>query len=121
MSDEHEEKVPGVTFWFKKSSFAAAHGDEKFGVELSLHCSVVDEELWRTVEQKFKDGFRIYSVPDFHIEVLDVMRMELKELKDKNTLLERQVAQEKDARLQVQRELEQVKAPLSALGRALGG
>lgn len=126
MTDKHEEAVPGVTLWYTSSSLVGtATVDEKgqrhLRVRLQLDCDISDEELWKIVEQKFKDGFRVFTVPDFHVEVIDVLRSALKELKDKNILLERQVAQEKDSRLQLQRELDQYKAPLSALGRALGG
>ena len=126
MTDKHEEAVPGVTLWLTSTSLVGtATVDEEnrrhLRVRVQLDCDIFDEELWKTVEKKFRDGFRVFSAPDFHVEVLDVMRTELKEHKDKITLLERQVAQEKDARLQVQRELDHYKTPLSALGRALGG
>jgi hypothetical protein len=121
VSDEHEEQVPGVTFWLVNSSLGASQGDEKYRVKLSLDCAVNDDELWQEVEKKFKEGFRIHTVPDFHVEVIDVMRAELKAAKERNIILERQVAQEQDRRKQVESELEQFRAPLGAFGRALRG
>ena len=121
MADEHEEQVPGVTFWLVSSSMGASQGNEKYRVRLSLDCAVNDEDLWKEVERKFREGFRIHTVPDFHVEVIDVMRADLKAAREKNQILERQVAQEQDRRAQVERELESYRAPLGALGRALRG
>lgn len=121
MADEHEEQVPGVTFWLVSSALMGSQGNEKYRVRLHLDCAVNDDELWQEVEKKFKEGFRIHTVPDFHVEVIDVMRADLRAYKEKNQILERQVAQEKDRREQAERELEKFRAPLGAFGRALRG
>lgn len=121
MSNKHEEQVPGVTLHFKHSAFMKPHGDEKFRVELVLDCSVRNEELWRTVETKFKEGFRVFTNEDFHVEVLNVVRQDYHALEARLAQAERELRQEKDRREQLEAEVERYKAPLASFGAALRG
>ena len=121
MADECESQVAGITFWFVKSSLTESHGEEKFGVKLELDARVNDEELWNEMLKKFQAGFRIHAAPDFHLEVIDVMRAELQALQDKNLVLARRVAQAEDAHTQTKNELDHYKKPFESLSRALRG
>lgn len=121
MASKHEEQVAGVTLWFKHSSLAKPQADERFRVNLTLDCSVKDEELWRVVETKFKDGFRVFTSEDFHIGVMDVMRSDIKTLESKLRESEKKLAQEADRSKQLEEELKKYKEPLQAFGQALGG
>lgn len=121
MSNEQEEQVPGITFWFVKSELAAAQGKEKLRATLTLECVVNDEQLWAEVQRKFVEGFRVFTSPDFHLEVLDVMRARIQELETQYAVAERRVQREITAKELVEKELEQYKAPLRALGRTLRG
>lgn len=114
MSNEHEEQVPGVTLFFKRSSFGKPQADEKFRIELTLDCSVRDETLWPVVEEKFKAGLRVFTREDFHMEVMDVLREKLMVTEGKLAASERELRQTRD-------ELAKYKEPLTAFGRALRG
>lgn len=121
MSDKHEEQVAGVTLHFKSSSLVKPQGDEKFRVDLVLDCSVRDEELWRGVEKKFKEGYRVFTSEDFHMEVLDVVRQDYKTLESRLLHAERELRKEKDHREQLEAELAKYKEPLATFGAALRG
>lgn len=118
MSNRHEEQVPGVTLHFRKAT--AAGGTEGRHYEVMLDAWVVDDELWKEVQAKLEAGFRIFTAPDFHIEVMDVLRMELREAQERTVILERQLSQEKDAREQAQQAHDRLQSTLGSFGRALG-
>jgi|HubBroStandDraft_3_1064219.scaffolds.fasta_scaffold250740_1 hypothetical protein len=124
MSNEHEEQVPGITFWFKNATTTGAlTGDLKFMVDLTLTCGVTDEELWEDILNRFKDkaGFRVFSSNDFHIEVADVMRQTIEELRTEKIRLEAELRQKSDELTRTKGELEGYRVPLSAFGAALRG
>ena len=124
MSDEHEEQVEGITFWFANSTLAApARPTDVFSVSLTLTGGVQSEELWKDIldRLKSKNGFRVFSSNDFHIEVMHVMRVSIRELEDKNTLLTQELTQKKDELRLTQEALAAYQQPLSALGKALRG
>lgn len=122
MSNEHEEQVAGVTLWFKDSALMKPHfSNESYRVELRLDCAVVDEEIWRAVETKFKQGLRVFTSSDFHVEVLEVVRQDMGGLKARLAEAERALRQEQDRRQQLEVELEKYKEPFAAFGRALQG
>ena len=114
MATEHEERIPGVTLHFQHASFGKPHAGEKYRVELKLDCEVRDETLWGMVEAKFKAGFRVFTREDFHIEVLDVMRQELRDANARTAAAEQRCVRLED-------ELQKYKTPLAAFGQALRG
>jgi hypothetical protein len=118
VSSEHEETVPGVTLHFGSAQYAGTV-EGRLHVKVELDAWVHDQRIWDEVEAKLREGMRIYTVPDFHIEVMDVLRSRLKEAQEKNVLLERQLAQEKDAREQAQAEHDKLRGTLSSFGAAL--
>lgn len=124
MSDEHEEQVAGITFWFKKEvTSGGPSADMKFVVDLTLTCGVKDEPLWEDILKRFKHekGFRVFSSNDFHIEVADVMRQRIQELEGAKAVLERELRQSKDELVRTKDALAGYQVPLSAFGRALRG
>ena len=121
MSNEFEEQVPGVTFWFKGSQLEASRGKEKFNVHLTLNCQVNDEELWKGIERKFQEGFRVFASVDFHGEVMDVMRSEMTMLDDRCRQLERDLRASDDAYQRLKEEHEKLTNTLGAFGQALRG
>jgi hypothetical protein len=123
MSNEPEEQVDGITFWFSGSSITGTARPDELGVQLTLNGIVKDEALWKDILERLnsKSGFRIFSSNDFHVEVMNVMRMSIRELEDKNVLLERELQQKKDELVQVARERDSYRVPLSAFGKALRG
>lgn len=112
MSNDHEEKIPGVTLYFQHSSFQKPQATEKYRVALKLDCAVNDEALWQVVEAKFKAGFRVFTSEDFHVEVLSVLREEFVKAKNELAAANRELTQVKD-------ELAKYKEPLVAFGQAL--
>ncbi len=121
MSNQHEEQVAGVTLHFKHSSFVKPQGHEKFRVDLALDCTVHDEAVWRTVESKFKEGFRVFTGVDFHIEVMNVVREDLEAMKRRFAENERELRIARDRITQLEDELTHYKEPLAAFGAALRG
>lgn len=122
MSNEHEEQVAGITFWFKHSAAVQAIAEgEKFRAELTLTCGVVDEELWNEILKRFREGFRVFSSNDFHVEVLSVMNQRIKKLELEKQDLERSLKDTEAALDVTRRELEGYKGPLQAFGSALRG
>jgi hypothetical protein len=123
MSDEYDEKAPGVTLFFETGSIfsVGTQGDTMYRMRVGLVAEVRDEELWKEVETKLKDptGFRIFTSEDFHGAVMDAMRAKLHELEGKNNDLARKLRQETDARTRAEQEVEQYKGPLAKLGRVL--
>lgn len=122
MSDEHEEQVPGVTLWFRREDIQASQtGNPARKMRtaiLTLDADVKDEQLWTEVCQKFRDGFRVFTAPDFHIEVMNVLREKIVALEDRTKALELELAREKDARRLVEKEY---KDPVVALRQKLRG
>jgi Arc/MetJ-type ribon-helix-helix transcriptional regulator len=125
MSNEFEEKVPGITFWCKDSTRVAAMvPGEKFRVELHLTAGVSDEALFQEIERRLVEGHRIFSSDDFHVSVMDAMRASLRELEQKNALLERELRQKNDELVQLRVALNEARQPLMRFGemlRANGG
>lgn len=121
MTDKYDEASPGVTLNFKRSAVTGKSEDGASHVELVLDCRVKDAVLWEEVAQKFKDGMRVFTAPDFHIEVMDVMRLEIRELQDKLQLSERALKQEKDIKEGVLKKLAVYEGSLGVFGRALRG
>lgn len=117
MSNEFEEKVPGATLYLRKSSYTGTK--DQTSVEVVLDCQVNDFEVWQTVEAKLKEGFRVFTVPDFHIEVADVLRMELKEARDRVIALERKLAQVEFEKGQESARLKKYDDLLGKFGQAL--
>jgi hypothetical protein len=123
MSDKHEEQVAGVTFFFESSGVSKALGTEKFRVRLELNCEVHNEELWNEVEKKFRDptGFRVFTEEDFHIAVMDAMRLTIQELERTKYDLERRLRQAEDGKKVAEEQLAQYKEPFIKFGQALRG
>lgn len=119
MSDEHDEKVPGVTLWLKGSSVSFPAKTRTFYVELKVTGVVHDIEVWNAVEAKFTEGFRVFTVDDFHMEVMGSMRDKIRALEETLAEERRTLLREKDARAQAEKELERYREPLSRLGQAL--
>lgn len=90
-------------------------------MKAQLTGQVANKELWDIVEKKLEAGLRIYAEDSFHAAVIDVVKMDVLELRAEITDLERQLRQEKDARLLAETELQRYKQPLEAFGRALQG
>jgi len=122
VSDEHEEQVAGVTLWFRREGMHGVQTSDPTRktrtVILELDAAVADESLWKEVCQKFRDGFRVFTAPDFHIEVMDILREKIVTLEDRNKALELELAREKDARQLLEKEY---KAPLEAFSKTLRG
>ncbi len=97
----------------------AIAAEEKFRVELTLTCGVVDEPLWDEILKRFREGFRVFSSNDFHIEVLSVMNQRIQTLEREKRDLTAALTRKEDQLTQTRRELEEYKAPLQALGAAL--
>jgi len=117
-----EDRLPGITFNFKSSSLAKPEGvKEKFRVHLHLDAIVSNEELWRVIEQRFKDGYHIYTQKDFHEDVIDVMRKKAKDHSARIEQLEKDLEKERAARTKAEREVEKYKTPLESFGVALQG
>lgn len=123
MSDRHEEQVPGVTFFFQSSNMSQTLGTEKFRVKLELLCEVRDENLWKEVEKKFQDpaGYRVFTGEDFHIAVIDAMRMSITDLERTKLELERRLRQVEDEKKLAEEQLALYKEPFAKFGRALRG
>jgi hypothetical protein len=124
MSDEHEEQVTGITFWFDSSVLSAPVVEgEKFRASLALNCGVKDEVLWEDILKRFKHegGFRVFSSNDFHIEVMDVMRARIVALEGEKAEVERELRQNKDELTRTKNALASYQVPLSAFGDALRG
>jgi hypothetical protein len=120
----YEEQVEGVTFYFRSSVITApARPGDVFSVSLALTCGVQSEELWNDIlgRLRSKDGFRVFSSNDFHVEVLNVMQRTVRELEDNKVLLERELQQAKDELARTKEVLASYQVPLSAFGKALRG
>jgi regulator of protease activity HflC (stomatin/prohibitin superfamily) len=121
VTDAYEEQVPGVTLFLVNATESGGQTTEKFRVRVVLDASIHDESVWQELLTKFREGFRVSSSNDFHIEVLDVVRKELELTEARIAELARKLRHEQDARAQVERELERYKGPLTALGKVLNG
>jgi hypothetical protein len=117
----HEDEVPGVTFNFLSASLRAAHRPGERHLLVTLDAVVTDEEVWTDVENKLKEGIRIYKGEDFHTAVLDAVKADLSDLRKENDALTRELRKEKDARQLAEQDLERYKAPFAKLGSALRG
>ena len=53
MSNEHEEKVPGVTLHFRKATAGGGADGRHYAVQLDAW--VHDDDLWKEVETKLRD------------------------------------------------------------------
>lgn len=112
MSNE-EDRVPGVTLWFKSSSIGKPGGPtEQYRVHLQLDAVVTSEALWQAIEQRLKDGLRIYTQLDFHEEVISVMGKKSRDLVGRIAQLEKDLATERLARQKAELDVEKYKTPL---------
>jgi len=114
LSNEYEERVAGVTLQFSQSELMGAHGDTR-RIRLVLECTITDEEMWKEVEGKFREGHRMFKDPDFHSEVASMMHEDVKDLAARNTQLEKELRMAKEA----VRELLRHRAALCELGQAI--
>ena len=119
MSNEHEEKVAGVTLWHTRTVQGTTFQPGTYSMEVTLRAQVTDEEIWKIVEKKFQDGFRVFTGPDFHIEVMDVMRDEVKALEAELARVRRELIQEKDSKASIQRDLDRYRSSFVEFGRTL--
>lgn len=121
MTNEHEEKVAGVTMHLKNASQQQPQGLEKLRVLVTLECYVNDEALWKVVENKFITGYRVFTAEDFHVEVMDVMREQIKLMEQQLFEAGRALTQAADAKALVEKELAAYKEPYQRFKAALGG
>ena len=98
-----------------------AQGVELYRVQLLLDCAISDEAVWSEVETRFKSGHRVYTSADFHFEVMDVLREELKRAETALAQLQKAHALLKETHAADDAELARYRASLSGLSQALRG
>jgi hypothetical protein len=111
--------IPGVTLWHRGAKLFQKAGQK--GVELTVVAHINDEDVWKVVENKFLEGFRIYTVEDFKGEMLMALRDENKELEAEVKILRVDVEKRTREKELLEKELEEARAPMRALGQRLRG
>jgi hypothetical protein len=117
---EPEDQVAGITFFLVDSSLTKNAIGQNVG-RLTLDCQIHDEKLWPEVETKFREGHRIYTELDFHSEVIEVLRSELRAVEAERDRFERELRQAQEDTRTARAETEMYKKPLGDFGRALRG
>lgn len=112
-----DEKLPGVTLWHRGAKLKEVAG--KKSVEMTVVAQINDEAVWKTVEQKFLDGFQVYSTEDFKGHMINAMRMENTTLTSRIAVLETQLSfKDKEITL-LNEQLEAARKPLREFGKKL--
>lgn len=119
MAEEKTAPVPGVTLWHRGAKLFQKGGQK--GVELTVVCHINDEEVWKVVEKKFLEGFRVYTVEDFKGEMLAALREEFKELEAEVGVLRVNLEKRTREKEMLEGQLEDARAPMRALGQRLRG
>lgn len=114
-----EDRIPAVVLWHKGARRYEVTGKQK--VELKLEGEILDEEVWKEVEQKFMSGFHVFTVEDFKGEMLNAFREENHKLEQAKLLLEQALERAQREKLIAEQELARFKGPLTALGQRLKG
>lgn len=117
MADRFEEQIPGVTFWHKGASFFRVGNKNK--AILTLECDIENNDLWNEIEQKFRIGFRVYGTGDFHLEVIDAMRLRLADVERDLEEQTRLVTVEKTKREEAEKALQKYENVLGRFGESL--
>ncbi len=117
MIDEAEEQLPGVTLYFKTSQVQTPVAKELFRVHLVLDAVVNDEETWKNVERQFIDGLRVYTTNTLTAEVMDRLRINLAEARQKVSDSQREYKQLQATRAAEEMELVQLRAWAKQLGK----
>lgn len=116
---EKNEKLPGVRLEHRGSRLYQVAGIKK--VEMAVVATVNDEEVWKTVEKKFIDGFDVYTSEDFKGEMLQALRAVNTELEAELRIL-RVESEKKDRQIELlEGKLDDAQKPLAELGRRLRG
>lgn len=90
-------------------------------LEVVLDAKITNQEVWKVVEQKLREGFRVYSVNDFKSEMLTVLNEELEAEQRKAKVLEQKINQLEYERSVLKIELvplRKLKEDVEALARA---
>lgn len=119
MSDEFENQVPGVTLHHKSDCMMQQTATGLRRVELVLECTISDEKVWAEIDQRFKEGLRVFTAEDFHIEVMNAMRRRLQELERERNDAKAALRRSESELTEARGELSKYKNTLGAFGRAL--
>ena len=84
------DTIPGVQLHLRTTELKKDVAGRK-RIELVLEAEIADEEVWKKVLAKLRDGLKIYSVEDFHTELRNTLAQENRELHEKNRDLSGQV------------------------------
>ena len=77
---QHDEKIPGVTFFLKKGEQQPpANKDHLARGEVILSCEITDLEVWKEVLEKL-NGLRIYTVSDLSEAMVAISQKKYAEL-----------------------------------------
>lgn len=116
MTMKEDDNLPGVTLHFEGSSVLNTRKNLKGvtvrTVRLQVIAEITDDTVWQTVESKFKDGLKVYTVDDFKGELLNALREEYKKLEAEAEGLRR-------ANTHLLEENQHMKAGLSVLHQGL--
>lgn len=78
---EHEERVPGITFYKSTSSLKHVSTIAAKG-SVTLEANVNDFDLWDETMKMF-EVMRVYSVDDFRTEIIQVLQEDNRNLKQR--------------------------------------
>lgn len=79
---QHDEKIPGVTFFLTKGEQLPPVNDTHIARgEVILNCEITDLEVWTDVLEKL-NGLRIYTVSDLAEAMVTISQKKHKELEE---------------------------------------
>lgn len=116
---EKAAPIPGVTLWHRGAKLFETGGQKR--VELTVVAHINDEQIWKVVEKKFLEGFHVYTAEDFKGEMLAALRDEYKELEAEVGILRVDIEKRTREKALLEKELEEARAPMRALGQRLRG
>jgi dynactin complex subunit len=87
-----QDKLPGVTLHMEGSKVVKAVGD-KLTAKIFMSAIVEDAILWNAVQEKLKEGLKIYTIDDFKTEMIKAVNEELEKEKVLTTELRHKVQQ----------------------------
>lgn len=79
---QHDEKIPGVTFFLKKGEQLPPSNDKHLARgQVILDCEITDFEVWKEVLEKL-NGLRIYTVSDLAEAMITISQKKHRELQE---------------------------------------
>jgi glutamyl-tRNA reductase len=79
---QHDEKIPGVTFFLTKGEQLPPVNDKHLARgQVILDCEITDFEVWKEVLEKL-NGLRIYTVSDLAEAMVTISQKKHKELQE---------------------------------------